>query len=382
MSSRNGLGTLPRRRNGKQQACEPCRKAKIACDHSLPVCDRCKRRKVASKCVYLAAPMTRPASEGNRRESETTRLNFPPTPKTTSSTITSPRASIQTESSVRPNPESGPFVRSGGFFGPTNFADIYLQNRENLGNEDIQISIDSRDPYVTPYEGLQSQTFLMLASNELRGSPRVALGVKILRSLPDQATCNFLMEWYFENSHECVLDKHSMMAIVNSLWTTYGKFLKEPRRADDLENMSSVLCKNAEKPLEEFEDYDPWIASITGTKLRWEILGGVFACLTSATLSLPERDAFFSTQRDGRKDRKYFAVELKDCVQACITLSNYMDLLNLPMVALLAKNLILQTVISGDTSEFTHYRSWWYYSWDAWTHGRFKHLNVQNDFRN
>lgn len=34
-----GANGLPRRRNGKQQACEPCRKAKIACDHSLPVCE-------------------------------------------------------------------------------------------------------------------------------------------------------------------------------------------------------------------------------------------------------------------------------------------------------------------------------------------------------
>ncbi len=56
MSSR-GSGVLPRRRNGKQQACEPCRKAKIACDHSLPQCHRCSRRKIAHKCEYLDAPM-------------------------------------------------------------------------------------------------------------------------------------------------------------------------------------------------------------------------------------------------------------------------------------------------------------------------------------
>jgi hypothetical protein len=300
--------------------------------------------------------MTRRASDANRRHSESTPNNFPLTPKTASSTITSPRTSIQTESSARPNPESGPFIKSGGgFFGPTNFSAVFLENRENLGSEDIQISNDSQERYPIPYESLQSQTFLMLASNELRGSPRVALGVKILRSIPDQATCNFLMEWYFENSHECVLDKYAMMAIMTSLWTTYGKHLKEPRRTEDLEHMSAILCKNAEKPLEEAEDYEPWLASFTGTKLRWEILGGVLACLTSATLSLPERDAFFTTQRDARKDRKYFAVEMKDCVQVCITLSNYMDLLNLPMVALLAKNLILQTVISGDTSRFRSY---------------------------
>jgi len=53
-----------------------------------------------------------------------------------------------------------------------------------------------------------------------------------------------------------------------------------------------------------------------------------------------------------RRSRRNFSIELKDCAQACITLSNYMDLINVPMVALLLKNLILQTVISGDLSRY------------------------------
>lgn len=85
--------------------------------------------------------------------------------------------------------------------------------------------------------------------------------------------------------------------------------------------------------------------------LRWESLGGVYGSLTTAILSLPERDAFFTTQRGDRRNRRNFSVELKDCVQACITLSNYMDLINPQMVNLLVKNLILQTVISGDASK-------------------------------
>lgn len=56
-----------------------------------------------------------------------------------------------------------------------------------------------------------------------------------------------------------------------------------------------------------------------------------------------------------RVDRKHFAVEMKDCLQACITLSNYMDLLNILMVALLYRNYLMQTVISGDTSRFICY---------------------------
>lgn len=73
-------------------------------------------------------------------------------------------------------------------------------------------------------------------------------------------------------------------------------------------------------------------------------------CMTGAILSLPERDCFFTTQKGSRKDRKQFAMEMKYCVQACVTLSNYMDYINIVMVGLLCNNHILQTVLSGDTS--------------------------------
>lgn len=48
------------RRNGKQPSCEPCRKSKIRCDHGQPVCDRCQRRGLESRCFYHPAPLTKP----------------------------------------------------------------------------------------------------------------------------------------------------------------------------------------------------------------------------------------------------------------------------------------------------------------------------------
>ena len=154
-----------------------------------------------------------------------------------------------------------------------------------------------------------------------------------------------------EKNYECTFPKETFVGLANSLWTTYSKQLAEPRRQEELEAVSSILCKTAETALEEFEDYDRWFAACSGPNLRWESVGAIFAALTSAVLSLPERDPFFSAQRGSRRSRRNFSIELKDCVQACITLSNYMDLINIPMVALLMKNLILQTVISGDVSK-------------------------------
>lgn len=57
--------TLPGmfRRNGKSKSCEPCRKSKIRCDHSLPKYAKCRSCGIVDQCYYHPAPLTRPRSE-------------------------------------------------------------------------------------------------------------------------------------------------------------------------------------------------------------------------------------------------------------------------------------------------------------------------------
>lgn len=336
------MSSLPKRRNGKQQACEPCRKSKIACDHTLPVCDRCNRKKVSAKCVYLAAPMTRPSKDSGLSRNTDSYISPTPTsifsPSTNEST---PPIDTERKRSVT---DSGPFKKSAGFFGPTNFSAVFLENRMDF-ESDLPLSSQETDPSGPSQDSLQSQTFLMLAGNDVRGSPRVALGAKVIRQLPDQRTFNFLLDRYRAKIHECVLHKPSVIECAASIWTIYGKYLKEPRRQDDMEHISATLCKNGERPLEEVDDYAKWVASFSGTNMRWETLGGIFCALGHAILSFPERDPFFCRKQDQKSNRKMWASELKGCVQACVTLSNYGDLINAHMVALLAKNHLFQVSV-------------------------------------
>lgn len=58
----SALGTPGRRRNGRLQACEPCRKRKVSCDHATPVCRRCRARNNADGCVYLLPQHAAPPS--------------------------------------------------------------------------------------------------------------------------------------------------------------------------------------------------------------------------------------------------------------------------------------------------------------------------------
>jgi hypothetical protein len=251
-----------------------------------------------------------------------------------------------------PATESGPFIKSGGFFGPTHFSAVFIENRENLGNDDMHISNDL-DPGPGSQETPKYQTFMNLAGNEHLDLRRVALGVKVLSALPDRLTFTHLASRYADKCPENCFHKPTIVSCADSIWETYGKQLDEPRTAENMEYISSILCKNAETAHETSseDEYKDWVASFCGLNLRWEIVGLVIAALVHGITSLDERDAFFTTQRGHRMDRKQFTLEMQDCVQTCITLSNYMDLINLQMVALLAKSLSLQTIISGDTSK-------------------------------
>lgn len=201
------------------------------------------------------------------------------------------------------------------------------------------------------YTNILSRYMVLAGKTEFEiGEPRITLGARVLAALPEQNTCNFLLEYYFEKCYDNRAYKRITLAICSSFWNTFGNEMKEPRCMEDLEKVSAAISKNVTIPLEESDDWETYVASFTGTHMRWEAVGCVFAGLSSALLALPERDGFFTTQRGARTDRKHFAVELKDCLQACMSLSNYMDFLNIIMVAITCRNMFLQTVLSGDTS--------------------------------
>ncbi|WPG99931.1 Hypothetical protein R9X50_00275400 [Acrodontium crateriforme] len=56
------------RRNGTVPSCEPCRKAKVRCDHEKP-CRRCTRRGETDECLYHPAPLSRPPRDRKRTNS-------------------------------------------------------------------------------------------------------------------------------------------------------------------------------------------------------------------------------------------------------------------------------------------------------------------------
>jgi hypothetical protein len=61
VSSTNHPENMERKRRNRQlSSCEPCRKSKLRCDHTWPICNRCIRHGRTDKCFYHPAPVTKP----------------------------------------------------------------------------------------------------------------------------------------------------------------------------------------------------------------------------------------------------------------------------------------------------------------------------------
>jgi len=77
---------------------------------------------------------------------------------------------------------------------------------------------------------------------------------------------------------------------------------------------------------------------------------GFSSCFAYGLLSLPEAEFERLRQNLGKQDRKSIIYDLKKCIESCMHLCRRS--LNHMVLHLLHKNLLLETVLNGDFSEF------------------------------
>jgi hypothetical protein len=316
-----------RRRNGLQPACEPCRKAKVRCDTttSESICARCRKRKSPSQCIFLDAPMSlsKAGATSNGIQLDSPR-QAPTQPPSLLAEITSP-ASISEQHEQR-----GP--ESSGFFGSTSFSAT------------IQQTNMATDP---PLAGGELAS---INSKPQQDPAKLSLGVKALSFLPDERTCRIVLNWYLSNCSEVGFHKPSVVHCLESMWSTYGECLQLPRRLEGLESMAKEIFRNGNVELKPLDDTAEWMASYSGSNTRWETVGIIFIAFGYGVLSLPEIQLAPIIKAGAKKDRMSFLTEIKECVEICVGLCRHS--LNNIVCNLLYKNLLLETVLYGDSSKF------------------------------
>ncbi|KAK5625304.1 hypothetical protein RRF57_001020 [Xylaria bambusicola] len=331
---------LLRRPNGRPQACEPCRKRKVACDHSQPVCNRCRKRRQGNDCVYLVSGSPRTSSAPRRP---------PPSPTcSTPSVVYLPSATNVSETTEVRSPE-GLCARkmASGYLGFTSFSAVFEETQNSLsrlqgshatppGSEDLNPETSVPDGFTLSSRAREACLYV------LQQVPEPSRGKFYLRGSPCEA-------WYYY-----FLDR-----VLTNFYETFGEYFGPKRNDKSLEELAIILCRNTALPFSDDEAILPsqWIAQFSGPNTRWEALGLIFGFWDFSVNSItivknPNHDEY------GRPSQI-----TKQCVDFCLELCNEFSPANSMLLFLTHKRLVMETVLHGDMSSYLSYhigcrRSW------------------------
>ena len=328
-----------RRRNGKQQACEPCRKRKLACDHDYPTCHRCQRRKISEQCVYL--PPSKQGAALVRQHLETT--TSPPSPPRIGRNLESLSNEItpDQEKHIPPGPQWPLFEGTRSWIGPTSFSAVYQENRALLGQLPSPPELA---------EVCNAKIWAELAQRRgLSSSKWVQLGVEVLRHVPEtEQICDSLFSRHSGPNDGWVRLAGKMVS--ESLWKTFGSLLLD-RREGNLEELSGHLCRNHGVTVrEDATDTNVWLQSFTGENLQWEAMGILFTFWAFGVLASPVEDPIFMRSDGTMRGRREVVTQLKNCASSCIELygNDSADSGNTLLVYLMYKRNLLDAVLETD----------------------------------
>lgn len=193
----------------------------------------------------------------------------------------------------------------------------------------------------------------------LESQHHIDQGIRILRRYPDRIICDRLLDRYFVLA-DVMLPEPTIRYCHESIWSTYGRCLKEPRTDERLSVMSRELCKNAMSPLPASSSTQEWTESFSGGKLRWEIVGNFFTIFGLSIMTVADWDPLFANEKDGDEWNKRQSGEgSRECAEACLALCNDVDSVNDFVIALMSTAYALQSFYEGDTSKYCkHFHTW------------------------
>ncbi|EED23993.1 FAD dependent oxidoreductase superfamily [Talaromyces stipitatus ATCC 10500] len=334
-----------RRQNGQPQACEPCRKSKIRCDHKSPNCSRCVLRNL--NCVYHPAPMTKHKSSSTNHNP----VRFV-TPRTT---ITA--RSFGTESSLPSvaDPESlelsasydvverNPlFQKEVDRHQTTRFSAVFFENQEsfipvirNVTNSNCETG---REPDMT-------------------AGSRMELAINTLMTFPTARTCDMLMTG-LHHIYDIWLSPTMIQQCLEQVWREYRNCLGVHRTRESVSKMANDLFLNDKKlhPISSENsdasfDRAGWVNWFSGTYLRWEMIGILFSWAGIAFKHKPEWDSVFKLPEQQTRNCNAAADKMRECANACVRLCEYRFEVSDIMVICMKNSSKLQSLIINDESD-------------------------------
>lgn len=346
--------SAPRRPNGRLQACDPCRRRKVACDHTQPVCNRCRARNQAKSCVYLAGgskptPLgTRPTNGAGTFDFNTTieelSPSLPASDDTQSSSVLD-RSSVAADGRFHHNASPSIDMSSGtgsGFLGATSHSAVYGETTQTLSLlQGFQACLSVSGE---PKQHQRSKS----AASEVLLSPTREMCLVVLRSIPSPLDGHIALRM---SPHP--YDGWARVAaqrILKSLYDRFGKYLGSNRIDSQLEEVAIALSNNTSQPFsDKISDPDQWIDQFSGINLRWESLGLIFSFKELGQERQWKR-------QDGESEeslRKHWPEVARVCLGLTIDLARRFSDGNSILLQLCIRRTIAESLVTGDASKLT-----------------------------
>ncbi|KAL4962740.1 uncharacterized protein BDV14DRAFT_202560 [Aspergillus stella-maris] len=315
-------------------ACEPCRKSKLACDHSQPVCARCTNSNRVDACVYRTAPFKRRKTDAVAAEHFSDKYyHYNPLHSFTRWILTSIVASIDAAAAIlasspipTPTPNRYP---NPGFIGSSSHVAIF--NHILVSGLDTPSTICSDE---TPASRTQPEDMLLVQ--------RAADALKQLLSTGANLSLTG------------GILQHCIAQGTNINDTTITLPIPPASSPTDWHILNTkYLLANSSMPLQATHHpstFAGFCAPFSGSNFRWETMGILLSAVTRAALDTPVAPPLYMNQ-----ERRYALRTL------CTRVADYalevalsLDCLNDLQLFLQYENWIVQTHVYGDHS----YHSW------------------------
>ncbi|KAH8646906.1 putative Zn(II)2Cys6 transcription factor [Xylariales sp. PMI_506] len=311
----------------KLAACDPCRAAKLACDHLKPTCTRCRDGKREVECTYRQMPFKK------RRKLQLADVVQSPKPKLLpSSPDTSIRPSAVGTPTLRPHSYPNP-----GYLGPFSHTALFndVSGVEEPGSTGSTPS--SFDPHTRPEGEIPEE-------NVIRGAKVVEQIAKLLSS-----TCENLVQTWLGRGANLALAWPFAESCLKTL-----QYMFHSRSGSRLDTMIISRCvfRHSCEPLlaESTATIEDFSAQFCYKSARWETLGLVCILISRAATDSPGFSSGLASDYE-RRDLQRQGMDLAD---RCLDMALSLDCLNELQLIFQFENFILHSLVDGDQS----YQSW------------------------
>ncbi|KAF2027170.1 hypothetical protein EK21DRAFT_102720 [Setomelanomma holmii] len=312
------------RRNGKLQACEPCRKGKLRCDHMMPTCGRCAKRSKPEQCVYHPAPLTKaPTPLEANFDASSPRVN------SFSTAYHSAADHMTTRDAYIPAPKR---VKHAGHIPPQEVRSPMPLSPESV--EDLRKPLPAVNYQANSLELDRSANFInhsaVVAENEL------SVGIQ---SLDTGAM-------FTAKASQMHIDRGAAPMVklwLDGLNSTWHKTL-EPGKPEELQLMSEKIWDNTLMPVSRVLNAHTtpreFCTNVTGPYLRWEVVGIIVTLVSLLAQSLKDGDPIFCSHDDAPIDRAALALRMHNASELCVQFCDDHGILNDMYLWLLYENSI------------------------------------------